>query len=370
MDMVDTSKVWPSGSLHDKHRGELVAGRWLFGFIGCKGDLEWRRDAMNEKRNYGANNLCPKCCASKKCIDVLFTDMSAIAGWLKTLIKDVHYRLNNAETLSPLMSIPGMHCDGFCWDFMHNMFIGPGADAAASALVLLIQIGWWANNVEEALEKASDDFAAWCRAHEIDPPGKSFSRNNLGWRSNNEFPCLGWKAAEVKLVISWVASILPDAGITGSVEVQMAGACLWGAADLIFVLDHAGMFLSTYEIDRATKAGWTFLRSYVCLVDYTIKHHLVRWNLRPKLHYLAHQVLDLQTGLNPFFFSCFNDEDYMGRMSHLAAAVHARVVGDRSMSRYLILIQRRWLSHRQRLQSHGWKPVLPTIFKRSRRKPS
>ena len=75
----------------------------------------------------------------------------------------------------------------------------------------------------------------------------------------------------------------------------------------------------------------------------------MRYKLRPKLHYLHHAIIDLQkTRLNPFFSTCFLDEDYMGKVKALSSKCHASTVVHRTLQRYLILLGQRWAPFRRR----------------------
>jgi hypothetical protein len=75
----------------------------------------------------------------------------------------------------------------------------------------------------------------------------------------------------------------------------------------------------------------------------------MRYKLRPKLHYLHHAIIDLQkTRLNPFFSTCFLDEDYMGKIKALSSKCHASTVVHRTLQRYLILLGQRWAPFRRR----------------------
>ena len=58
--LIDPSLPWPAGSLHASKRGDLIAGPFKFAFVGMKGDLEWRRDALRERRKYGTTSMCPE----------------------------------------------------------------------------------------------------------------------------------------------------------------------------------------------------------------------------------------------------------------------------------------------------------------------
>ena len=345
MNLADGSP-WPRGGLSWNRRNQRLAGAFCFAFAGLKGDLEWRRDAMFEHRNYGANRCCPKCLASKNAGETFYGDVRETAGWRSTLIGTASY-LDNMRRRSPIVDLPGWHVDLTLWDLMHNLYIGVGRDAAASAIVLLVELGYWQGGVDCSLVSASQAFRVWCKANHVKPPGKSFTRNSLSWANNQQQPHLEFKAAHTKLVMRWLADELREASVCGDHEVRVAAICFYELTSFVHVLDQAGLWLQEWEIDKAQRHGQEFLNAYTDLVLWRIEHDICRWHIRPKLHYLAHQILQLCDGQNPKHFSCFMDEDFVGKVSRLCAACRPAQVGHRGLSRYLLLLCSRWRSNKQ-----------------------
>jgi len=137
-----------------------------------------------------------------------------------------------------------------------------------------------------------------------------------------------WLAHEL-----WWASLLND-----DLEIRLAAALFWGAADFFHVIDKSPMFMNRLQIQETLRAGNTFLKSAIMLADLALTNLVLRWKHRPKLHYLHHQVGEVKFGFNPRFFNCFIDEDFVGKMSSLASKTHKTTTAYRTMLRYMILL--------------------------------
>jgi hypothetical protein len=114
-------------------------------------------------------------------------------------------------------------------------------------------------------------------------------------------------------------------------------------ADMLWVFDHAGVFLSDAEVRRAQESGYNFLRAWGVLAEQYIQDDLAGYKLRPKLHYLEHLLERLlPSHENPRVLSNFASEDFMGRITAVARRQHRAVCVARTIEVYSMQVLRRW----------------------------
>ena len=102
------------------------------------------------------------------------------------------------------------------------------------------------------------------------------------------------------------------------------------------------MFLTDAETARIVDLGFLFLQCFVFLADRALKDLRPRWKGRPKLHSFHCETLcRLKSGsrLNPRFYSCWLDEDFVGRTCSMGKrAVHTQTLAKRVLQRCLLQI--------------------------------
>ncbi len=99
------------------------------------------------------------------------------------------------------------------------------------------------------------------------------------------------------------------------------------------ILRTSDRFLTGVQAVELDEAGHTFLYAYSAL----------GWSITPKAHSFQHIVLDaVSDRSNPRFFTCFSDEDQVGRTMILAAASHSQTVVCSTVGNYLLGLHMRW----------------------------
>jgi hypothetical protein len=69
----------------------------------------------------------------------------------------------------------------------------------------------------------------------------------------------------------------------------------------------------------------------------------VRFRIKPKHHYFCHSLLELErTRCNPFYFHCYADEDFVGKVAVVARAVNPRSMALRTSQRYVSFAHSVW----------------------------
>ena len=100
------------------------------------------------------------------------------------------------------------------------------------------------------------------------------------------------------------------------------------------ILAGAGMFLTPEEARLARLAGEEFLTMYQALACQALPAGELLWRLRPKWHYLCHQVASLtETKENPSKMDLCAAETYMGRIKLIASKCHGKTIARRVAER-------------------------------------
>ena len=266
------------------------------------------------------------------------------ANWTLTLQRLRHVI---ARRVHVMHHYEGWDDELFWWDTMHNLYIGPGGDLVGSCMSLLIELGWYGNEESMAVicKRASLALKATMKKHGVYTTCPSFTPSNLNLERGKVAGFSIPGAAHIKHALFFCAEELKLASMyygDSCIEVQRAASCLYSLVSWIQCLDKADMILTLEEVRLCQKLGRRFLRGVVKLAAVAIRSHVLRWKIRPKLHYLDHTMRELRNRLNPRFFQCFLEEDHIGRVSRLAAQVHRRQVGPRTLERYFLLLARRF----------------------------
>jgi hypothetical protein len=302
-----------------------------------------------------AMEIYSRCFASKSVLELLYTDLRDEAMWQQTTVRTLDF-IQNAIRLSgsapALCNIRGWSADTILFDTMHNLFIGIGKDLCGAALCRLIEVGYYSKSEESEvhLKVFVQQCRKWCHKHNValhPPKLDKYSVKHLPEKASKVkdavMPELDVKAAYVKLFLVILAHEMYVASICGDEEIRALSLCLYHCASWIAVLNTAGMFLKSDEAGLAVFHGDLFLKSYRYLAAFSVKLNRPRYKLRPKFHCLDHTIKDLKVwSLNPFYATCFMDEDFMGKIKCISSHCHAGTMVPRTFSRYSIMIGYRW----------------------------
>ena len=137
---------------------------------------------------------------------------------------------------------------------------------------------------------------------------------------------LGFVAQEAR----YFAISSPD-----SREAQLMEVCTWGFETCVAILDPAKDILEECEWRLAAFAGRLGLVAYQELAQTAIDKGQNLWTLRPKLFAFNEQLFLLECRLNPTMWSCWMDEDLMGRLRDMCQ----NVVGPAKHVAYTALVR-------------------------------
>ena len=365
---------------------------YRLGFIGVKGDLEFHQEAAQFERSYvnvGTVKdlaMCPECLAGMP--GFRFTDVADQPAWLETVGTVSPWQDETAHPFSCLPFSDRQDPTMFRRDPFHLLKFGFARDLAAGIIVQLCALGYFdigiddgdSRSVEERLGRAFGHFNLWCLATSKQKHLKSFTRENLKFPKNSSLPFLSAKGADVTLVLTWLSFVL-----TGFFENPLQQDHLpllsamqqttQGFLDYIGVMHSHGLWLPRCCAKVLCRAGFRLVRGYCYLADYSVKNKLIGgYNLRPKLHYFHHSLIDMQKGLqnssrkwflNHAIWNCEANEDYIGRQARISRRVDARTCSLRTLERYLVKVRAVMARHKWLCSilitdhaSVGWKNKL------------
>ena len=168
--------------------------------------------------------------------------------------------------------------------------------------------------------------------------------NLIGADSPMTFSCGSWsKAQDSVILMEFVAWLVGDLGLEQErpfTFIHAGGRCIH---DFMRELYSGGAFISCETAVRASCFVYGFLANYSKLVEFSMEHHYLLFNLVPKLHYLHHVALELEAKgtskldgvLNPVCNCTPMCEDFIGHVARLSRRVNAVQVHSRVLRRYL-----------------------------------
>jgi hypothetical protein len=147
------------------------------------------------------------------------------------------------------------------------------------------------------------------------------------------------------MLVSWLsqlaAEFLNKCSRADAHEAKLVDACLWGLASYFHLLKHGGRFFTDEEVSQFDAAGHTCLFMYFELAKRATDPGL--WHFVPKHHQMHHLMLDaLEDRANPNFWTCFGDEDNVGRMLRLPRRGHSSTMISHALDMYVIGCKQRF----------------------------
>jgi len=295
-------------------------------FAGWKGDRKACKEAhafTSGPANTDVCKLCGACTpfANCRCQALTYADCNPTALWLQTLISHETYMARTpAAQLSPYAMVPGWRTELKLHDMQHDMFFLFSKDACGTAVAEFVENLGPRNIQEEALNAMCSEFKSWCRDHGLSGPGRLWTLASIGWGdTSSAYPCMG---SAIKAADMEAGDILGSSqnwqDCHKNLHDQRRACCMFSLASFIRILDTGDTVLSDDETTRAQDAGDTFLRLCQSLPEETQLSNKKRWLSRPKRHYFMHLVMNLKDRFNPWFFTCFMHDDFMGEITRIA----------------------------------------------------
>ena len=318
-----------------------------FAYVGAVGDLPFQAKLFKQVRNFQCKQCCPFCLATKDDI----WDVSDSPSWYTP---GVQYTGNQASATS---RIPAMGTANMArHDIFHLGHLGIARHFYCSAVILLCtkfnHFPARTRGLPDRLQEAYHSFRDFCKMVGETPLVKVFSKENMHY-SSSRYPDSTYKASDSKLIMEWLQFYLDlpwqfdDEGVLQ----LLLDACsaynsfhrtCWSADDR--------RWFTPMEARRASASLDFFLNAYVLLAKWAYRRSLLHFVLVPKLHFLKHLQLELQSCLNsnlqyipnPATFATPDGEDFVGRMSRPMRVLNSSSSSQRRLEMYKVELKNVW----------------------------
>ena len=331
--------------------------------------------------------MCPECLAGMP--GFRFTDVADQPAWLETVGTVSLGRMKLPTLSAAYRSVTNKILQCSAEIPFHLLKFGFARDLAAGIIVQLCTLGYFdigiddgdSRSVEERLGRAFGHFNLWCLATSKQKHLKKLYPRELeiSEKFKSTFSeCQGrWCYIGVDLVV-----ICSDWFLREPLAARSLTAFECNAANntrfpwLYWRYAFARFVVATMLCPKVLcRAGFRLVRGYCYLADYSVKNKLIGgYNLRPKLHYFHHSLIDMQKGLqnssrkwflNHASWNCEANEDYIGRQARISRRVDARTCSLRTLERYLVKVRAVMARHKWLCSilitdhaSVGWKNKL------------
>ncbi len=209
-----------------------------------------------------------------------------------------------------------------------------------SCLVFLARRGFYgAGRVEDRLARCHEHAVAFAKAAGGGVLVPEFTKATLNCETISDFPEMEGKGSLVKLLLGFVCEESRLFAVAnGGAEAVAVAKMTSQLQKAINIMDRSAVIMDEAAVAAAARCLRTYQSEYVKLASAAADAHENLWKLRPKFHVLAHLSMFMEeTHLNPRFWACWMDEDFMAKCRNLCQRVRARgvAVARNAMQRYV-----------------------------------
>ncbi|CAE7891710.1 unnamed protein product [Symbiodinium microadriaticum] len=339
---------------------QLRDGRVLrFLVVGLKGDLPFLAKAGHLNRTFLNIRKAPEKPSSKPLVgccwmcgagtpNIPFEEFTAEPRWLSTC--GANNALPWTNTPPWFDHLPAQLYEDrgrfFKLDLLHIFHLGVGRDFAGSSLSVLLEQIYQGDTFPEKLQAMNDGLRAFCASTGKQIHFKLLTRELLGFTGYSKYPTGHWnKASDTPVLVEFVFWTLQQhaAELAQSRMLQVMSSASEAVGIFMRELLRAPLWLSPQQAQRAGDASLHFLQCYAKLVKIFYQKNECKYNLVPKLHNLHHLSHSLlvsaakgKEAINPLSYCCYQDEDFIGRVSRLSRRISPKLLVRRTVERYLI----------------------------------
>lgn len=337
------------------HQGiETDQGTFYLVFLGACGDHPWHTKSFRCVRGHLCKDICHHCMGNLSSIP--FEDLSDGALWRMTIFQTTPWQRS-----PPLALVHGADHPSFIKnDFMHTFPHGCARNYCASIICMMAgpldlfqpSLELEGRDKPLRLHEAYSHFWSWCHCTSSFPRDlQDFTKENLGWINNHDFPDMSCKASDTNLLIRWLLDLLSTIPYAREESLEIAYSGLRGLDDfsrLAYTGDR--VFWDSAKQERGLTAVAAFLHSYQRLAHLWLTRGWTFFNMVPKVHYAAHfheELREARRLTQPFTFSpgLFATpimEDFIGLTSRMSRTVHPSSVPLGTLRKYLVLLRKEW----------------------------
>eukprot|EP00439_Symbiodinium_sp_Y106_P025684 s1493_g3.t1 len=304
-----------------QQKGVQIQGEtWKFAFIGTVGDLQFFTKIGGLTRSY--NHVSKKSGQQMKA-GICHLCQAGLPGWPFEHFLDSPTWLQSVGTVDPWENPPSM---------VLRLFANP--DNLAS------------NNVQDRFTYFDEFAQAYLQRTGKTLYCKRINEVTLGFDSFQKCPQGGWQKASDTTIILEIFEAFCDGHTAKSAQEPILAWTHTAVANLnacLRLLYRCGLWMTQQQAAEAACCGLNFLKSYGHLVHLTILANRDRFPLTPKMHYIHHLMVDMQTqsasaawSLNCVASTVQMDEDFVGWNARASRRVGAQHMSLRCLQRYLL----------------------------------
>ena len=331
-----------------RYKGCCLAGG-IHGLLDAVlGDLEFHATTF-EVDNYGRNEMCHLCGASKTDPGRYFTQTGPTAGWQATRTNNQEWQALMYQSPRPqpeLTKIPGLHLlrlmlcglhtvDGgvmghwvgnFIWESTSGDRFGPGPREARAL------------KITRAQKAYLDD----CKANRVVArSGGDWTVQKFNKKKATNYPFFKGKAAETKHVALWCAGKSLEWN-DGTEHASLVAAIGWAVMEYYDVIDNGPRYLPPDLLERLQRSVAIFLQCYLALACEATTARIPAWHWVPKHHMFEHMADTIAPQINPKYVTTYGGEDLVGKIGKLASKCHKRATCKSVLVRYMVMFAYEW----------------------------
>ena len=190
------------------------------------------------------------------------------------------------------------------------------------------------------LATAYAEFRGWLKQHGVSCSQGRFSVNKLGMHALSDYPCLKAKGHNSLMIMRWLATATQRLHAERQTWRSHTLACMtWGFSNFINILQDNGQWVRDEDVPKLMQARAAALHNYNALSHAAASANPPQalWPMKPKIHLLDHVARDVANNkLNATWYWTFLDEDFVGRMTRLAAMTHRANCRRRLIDRWVL----------------------------------
>eukprot|EP00435_Cladocopium_sp_Y103_P022447 s3978_g5.t1 len=323
---------------------------FYFGFCGLKGDWPYIRKAAGLVTGFKSARMCHFCDDNEWWKLGTFSNLHAYDGC------DLNGPLPWKGQPSPLRWVPGADNPAACRvDLAHTFAMGFGKDFCAGSLIALCHIGMFGGGaIATKLERAYAKFREWVHAAKETCKITEFSLKVFKVSSLQYFPVLAGQGHDCIVVCKWISEFLSTASRDdiedgNRVVFDLVKWTADSANGFYRGLYKHGVWIPRNDVPALCAHGWGITEGYQALARACKNRRWKLYRMRPKCHMHEHIVRDLELqvaspsshyAINPNCWICWQDEDYIGKVSRISRRTHPLTVAKRTFVRVLMKYKR------------------------------
>ena len=309
-------------------------------FVGLKTDAKEKVAQHRYQRNHNCRFICEECFATTTGI-LKFTDFTQRAPHRRTRCShETYLETYSVEQRTPWCCYDQWRLELHRDDPQHILYNdGVASVVVGGAVRSMCLEGCFGpepieNQIRAAYEHYLDSEQATWDSHM--PKEWTVRRFKLG---GNTYPAVAgsYKHGHVRAFLHWCAH--KTAQHVSTPGGRLRHLCVSSLSKFVLFLDKGEPMLKERDRQYAHFLGTSFLDAYSLLYAQNQVEDVWLWGARPKAHQLDHIIQHLKISrINPLWqWSCWQEEDLMGKSAKITKRVHPSIAGlYRALQRYIV----------------------------------